>query len=52
MEVTQLNVRIPIELSEQIRQVAFDKRTTKKDLIIKYIEEGIKRETRQTTLDG
>lgn len=51
MKVTQLNIRIPIELSEQIRQVAFDKRITKKDLIIKYIEEGIKRETEQTTLD-
>lgn len=51
MEVTQLNIRIPKELSEQIRQLAFDKRITKKDLIIKYIEEGIKRETGQTKLD-
>ncbi len=51
METTQLNIRVPIELSEQIRQIAFDKRTSKTKLVTKYIEEGIKRETEQSRLD-
>lgn len=48
----QLNIAIPDELSEQIRQLAFDKRVTKRELVTKYLEEGIKRETTQTNLDG
>ena len=51
METTQLNIRVPIELSEQIRQIAFDKRASKTKLVTKYIEEGIKRETEQSRLD-
>ncbi len=52
METKQLNIRVPVELSEQIRQLAFDKRTSKTKLVTKYIEEGIKREIGQTELDG
>lgn len=52
METTQLNIRVPIELSEQLRQLAFDKRTSKTKLVTKYIEEGLKKETEQSTLDG
>ena len=51
METTQLNIRVPVELSEQIRQIAFDKRTSKTQLVTKYIEEGIKREREQSRLD-
>lgn len=48
----QLNIAIPDELSEQIRQLAFDKRITKRELVTRYLEEAIKRETNQSNLDG
>lgn len=51
MKTKQLNIRVSDELSEQLRQIAFDKRTSKTQLVTKYIEDGIKRETEQT-IDG
>lgn len=51
MEYKQINVRVPYEVSEQIRNLAFEKRVSQTHLINKYIEEGLKRETRQSRLD-
>lgn len=51
MDTIQLNVRISDELNEQIREIAFNKRVSKKELVTKYIEDGIRRETKQSTLD-
>lgn len=51
MDYKQINVRVPYDVSEQIRQLAFDKRISQTELINKYIKEGLKKETTQSKLD-
>lgn len=49
--VKQINIRVPEAINEELRELAFKKRTTKTELVNKYIREGLKRETKQTKLD-
>ena len=46
--VKQLNIRVPETINEELRELTFKKRTTKTELVNKYIVEGLKRETTQT----
>ncbi len=41
----QLNVRIPKELNEQLRDLSYQTRKSKTEIVTNYIIEGIKRET-------
>lgn len=41
----QLNIRIPNELNEKLRELAYEKRTTKTDIVTRFIEDGIKKES-------
>ena len=47
----QINIRVPNEINEQLRELSYKKRVTKTELVNKYIREGLKRETNQAKLD-
>ena len=52
MGFKQINFRIDDEIAEQLREYAFENRTSQTALICKYVEEGLRRDKGQTTLDN
>lgn len=51
MGFKQINFRIDDKIAEDLREYAFEKKTSQTALIYKYVEEGLKRDRNQTTLD-
>lgn len=47
----QKNIRITEKLNKQIRHQAIENNETDSALITRYIEEGLKKDSNQTTLD-
>lgn len=52
MAKIQKNIRITEELNKKIRHKAIESNETDSELITRYIEEGLKRESNQTTFDS
>lgn len=50
-EYKQINIRIAKDLNEQLRQLAFDKRTTKTKLVNKYIKDGLDKDLNNANKD-
>ena len=51
MSVKKITVRIDKAVAEEIRKLAFDKRCSQTELINKYLKDGVKKDTAQSTLD-
>lgn len=51
MGFKQINFRLDDEIAKELREFAFEKETSQTALICKYVEEGMKRDKGQSTLD-
>ena len=51
MSVKKITVRVDEAVAEEIRKLAFEKKCSQTEIINKYLKDGVKKDTSQTTLD-